>query len=362
VIGVVGSGTAALEPCGDGRPHRGPGLQPPVDACLLVVEPDEAQHVRPLLYPADQALRGGNRIRAGLHRGLGDNERLAGEAPDLLHGRAVQAVERVRAGGAEVAGNPDPADVRVARVVRGQVKLRFGGDDVGVPHPDHVAGARRGEQAVDESPGGHELRGGGAGGAPRIPVTVHLVPEADRDRQVQRAHLLRELGDVAVAAAVRDRRDGGAVWFPDHVVERAVRPGVGRRLSVHRLVPGHVLTDQVRPDPRAGGEGPHRPERVRRPGSLHAQEFPARGVEQPGHVVGPAGSRAWLLGARHAVQGRRPAGRQRRREREAAEEPERGPRPHRAPSSPAPQAWVTQTAAADALLLFTLRRAPPSAA
>src|SRR5260221_4391101 len=59
----------AREPCGDGRPHRRPGLQPPVDAGLVVVEPDEAEHVRPLAYPADQVLRGCDRVRAGLHRG-----------------------------------------------------------------------------------------------------------------------------------------------------------------------------------------------------------------------------------------------------------------------------------------------------
>jgi hypothetical protein len=94
-------GPKAREPCGHDRPHRRPGLQPPIGAGLVVVEPDKTEHVRLLSHPGDQVLRGRNRVRAGLHRGLGHDERLGGKASDLLHGRPVQAAEGVRAAGSE---------------------------------------------------------------------------------------------------------------------------------------------------------------------------------------------------------------------------------------------------------------------
>ena len=88
-----------------------------------------------------------------------------------------------------VAVHPDPVDVRVAGVVVLEGVPRRARHVLVVrrPHPHHVGRALRGEDVVHVLPGAHVLRGAVAvlGAAPRVPVAVHLVGEAEEDLRAQ---------------------------------------------------------------------------------------------------------------------------------------------------------------------------------
>src|SRR5262249_25419688 len=153
------------------------------------VEPDDSLDPGIALAEAEERRAGpASGVSALRHRSdLGDHDRLlqARESPicraeDLVD--ALPPVPFVRGTPVETR-HRDPVDVAVARVEPADVATLAlkAGEGVDRPDPAHVRGTCLGEEVVDVAPGGDEgLRGVSVGlDRPRIPVSVHLVHEAN---------------------------------------------------------------------------------------------------------------------------------------------------------------------------------------
>ena len=120
----------------------------------------------------------------------------------------VQGGVGVRAGRREVPGHPDPVHVGVGP---GQYGLSgtcgTGLMTLGFHTQITLLAPARANRSWMCRQAATNCGRGGLAGAPRVPVAVHLVPEAERDRHVERADGLGEPGDVRVAAARRDGLD-----------------------------------------------------------------------------------------------------------------------------------------------------------
>ena len=252
--------------------------------------------------------------------GLGQHHRLAERRPqpaqprrEALHGIGLDAaeVDHRRADGVDVA---TPRPVRAQPPPPGPLGLV----EVRVhrPHEAHVARARDSEDAHDPPPREHVVAGPAA---PRVPVAVHLVPEAQVHDAVEAREAAREAQDVAVLRPARDV----------HVAVPRLRGG----LPCRPVRGGHrrprLPRDERAPDadPRRLGE-----EAIDRPAARERLELGhqlRRGADAAGPVVDVpridvdaerasrlAGrARPWELdGARLARHVQRPLGGQRERD------------------------------------------------
>ena len=129
---------------------------------------------------------------------LGQQHRVAGDPANLPELATEDVTERIRP---VIVVPVDAYPVHVTRA-RPVCAERAGVFDVVAhrPQPDHAVRALAAEHGHDVPPGGDECRRGLMCVAPRVPVAVHLVGEADYCRVPEHSHLM---GITAQPAVVR---------------------------------------------------------------------------------------------------------------------------------------------------------------
>ena len=225
----------------------------------------------------------------GTHRGLRQQHRLAGERPHLGNGLAEDAGEGfVRV--IVVAVDADPGDV-LRTGPPGADRTGAGLVGLQCPQPGDVVGALTAEQRHDVPPSRHERRGRNVPVTPRVPVGVHLVPEADHHRVAEIADAVGKRAQVAVVAARGDQRDRGERRIYLHDRGRAM---LADRLGERRLEgfpPAAVIPDEVRLPADRPGEVRDRLVGTGRPALVDAQ---VRGlVRRQGSASNRRARRRW---------------------------------------------------------------------
>ena len=114
------------------------------------------------------------------------------------------------------------------------------------PQPGDVVSALAAEQRHDVPPRRHERRRRDMAVAPRVPVSVHLMPEADDHRMAEVPDTVGKRAQVAVVTARRDRGDRGVGRI--HLQDRdgPVPADRLRERSREGLTPAAVVPDKVR--------------------------------------------------------------------------------------------------------------------
>ena len=152
-----------------------------------------------------------------------------------------------------IAVNADPGHVRTSRPPsywRGNTNTVVRMKDVDRPQPGYVVGSQRTKKVNNMPPSSHKYGRRRVPVAPRVPSTVHLMPEAEDDRVIKGANSLSVGLQVAVILPGRNRGEANVSRIHLHEWHRTMLGSRRSESHLERLEPATVVWNHVRLDSR----------------------------------------------------------------------------------------------------------------